>query len=586
MSHPTLPARASQPLVFRALLALGAGWVGACGGGGGGGSSGGSPEFVVLEAEPNDTPAGAVELLVGQPGQGSLAQPGDVDWWRIELARDELVQLEVFATRADQPNWDDASPGSVPSIPRIDVFLPDAATLWRTHDFQSGAAQGAPSFEHRPQDFDFSFLRAPADGVYFVSIRPIAGTPSGGAYILRARKAAFGAAQRELENAGVSGVNDTPASAQPLQPGALFGAQSSADLDLYSFQISAPTLVSFDLHAERGGMAGGAGDYLDLALRLIGTDGATELACSDNVHFNDPRLERSLSVPGTYFLEVSQARGSTTGEYMLVHARQPIAAGVVELEANNSPAQAQSIALGAWIEGALAPGDDDWFGINVTAGDMLEVQVLDGSNSDDRSGVAVPGLVRPDGVTALQAGGAWSGRKLSGVIGESGVHFVQMTHDGAPASYRFRARVVRASSFESEPNNSPAQAPTLASGQRYAGALVDATDRDWYRIDAEAGKLVVLQCYGGWAINGGSGERGSWGSSVAPYLILHDDAPTPNELNQSTTDVEFCTTEGIAELEPAVALAFISPVNATFYLSVQDAQSRESIDHLYVIERR
>ncbi len=585
MSHPSFALHAARGASACFATALGLGLLGACGGGGGGGSSGGSPESVVLEAEPNDTSSGAVELLVGQPGQGSLAQAGDVDWWRLELARDELVQLEVFAVRADQLTWDDGNSPSVASVPRIDVYMPDATTVWRTHDYQPGAAPGAPSFEHKPQDFDFSFLRAPADGSYFVRIQPIAGTPSGGGYILRARKASFGTAQREVENAGVSGVNDTPATAQALQAGALFGAQSSGDVDVFSFQVAAPTLASFDLHAERGGMLGGAGDYLDMALRLLASDGVTELSSSDNVHFADPRLEHSFSAPGTYYLEVSQARGATSGEYMLVHARQPLSAPTLEIETNDAPAQAQPIALGAWIEGAVAPGDEDWFSVVLSAGDMFELQLLDGSNADDLVGVAVPGLVRPDGVTALQAGGAWSGRKLSAVVGASGAHYVHMTHDGSASSYRFRARVLRSATFETEPNDAPAQAPALAAGQRFAGELSDA-DRDWFRVDAEAGKLVVLQCYGGWAVNGGSGERSTWGSSVAPYLILQDDAPLPTELYHSTTDVQFCTTEGIAEFEPAVAIAFISPTTATYYLRVFDSQSRFSIDHLYVIERR
>jgi len=569
--------RPTQALALAAALALGA-----CGGGGSAGGPG-SAELVVPESEPNDTPAGAVEVLVGQPGQGSLAVAGDVDWWRVELARDELVQLEVFAVRADQGTWDDAA---VKAIANVEVFHPDAATLWRAHDYQPGAAAGAPSFAHKPQDLDFSFLRAPTDGSYFIRIRPIASAPRGGDYILRLRKAAFGPALREFENPGASGVNDTVATAQSITPGAVFGGQSSGDVDVFSFQVSAPSLVSFDLHAERGGMLGGAGDYLDLALRLIDSDGVSELSCSDNVHFDDPRLEHAFAAPGTYYLEVAQPRGAVSGEYMLVYAAQPRSAAVVEVEGNDAPAQANSVALGAWVEGAVAPGDEDWFSFVAAAGDMLEVQVLDGANADDRSGLAAPGLVRPDGVTALQAGGSWAGRRLSALVAESGAHFLHMTHDGSAATYRFRVRVVRASSFEIEPNDQPAQAPLLAVGARFAGALIDSADRDWYRIDAQAGKLVILQCYGGWAVNGGSGERGAWGSSVAPLLIVHDDAQVPVELYVSSAEVRFAATEAIAEFEPAVTLAFISPIDATYYLSVEDAQSRASGDHHYVIERR
>lgn len=575
---------ALRPTSRLALAASCALVLAACGGGGGGGgSTPGFSELVAPEVEPNNTAANAVELLVGQPGQGSLATPGDVDWWRIELARDELVQLEVFAVRADQVRWDDPS---VKSIARVEVFHPDATTIWRAHDFQSNAPAGSPSFGHKPQDLDFSFLRAPLDGTYFVRLRPIAATPAGGGYVLRFRKAFFGAATRELESLGVIGLNDTAATAQPISPGALFGAQSVGDIDVYSFQVTSPVLASFDLHAERGGMLGGASDYLDMSLRLLDSDGSTELFCADNTHFADPRLEYAFATPGTYYVEVAQARGAVSGEYMLVHSLQPRSAAVFEVESNDSAVQAQAVALGVWLQGAVARGDEDWFTFVVDAGDMLEVQVLDGANADDLSGVAVPGLVRSDGTTALQGGGDWTGRRLSAIVPSGGPYYLQMTHDGEPSSYRFRIRVVRSATMELEPNDQAALAQVLALGGRYCGLLDDAADRDWYRVDAEAGKLVVLQCYAGWAINGGSGERGSWGSSVSPSLILYDDSPVPVELAESTVDVQFCSTEGIVELEPAAALAFISPVSATYYVRVHDSQSRASIDHAYVIERR
>jgi hypothetical protein len=575
----------ASPSVRPALAASLAFLAGACGGGGssGGGGGGGLSEIVAPEAEPNDTAGGATALLVGQPGQGSLSASGDVDWWRLELARGELLQLEVFAARFDHFTWDDPA---VSGVVRVDVFHPDAQTTWRTHDLLPSATAGSPSFGHQPQDMDISFLRVPSDGTYFVRLQRAGGAGLGGGYVLRARKAAFGTAVVEVENLGVTGVNDTFATAQPVTPGALFGAQSPGDVDFVSFQVGAPSLVSFDLHAERGGMNGGAADYLDMGLRLFDSDGTTLLSCTDNVHFDDPRFEYAFSAPGTYFVEIAQARGAESGEYMLVHGAQPRGALLGESEPNGTPAQAQTLALSTWVEGAVGPGDDDFFAFTVGAGDMFEVQVLDGLNADDRTGVVAPGFLRPDGVTVLQGSGAWHGRRLTGLARESGAHFLQIAHDGTPATYRARLRVVRSGVFESEPNELTSQAPSLAAGSRIAGLLVDSGDSDLVRIDAEAGKLVVLQCYAGWARNGGSGERGAWGSSVAPMLTLLDSATTPNELAASTSEVVYCTTEGIAEYEPAASLAFISPTNATYYLRVEDAQSRFSIDHAYVLERR
>jgi hypothetical protein len=580
----SLQARRTPSLRRTALLAAFALATAACGGGGGsgGGGGGGLSELVVLESEPNNTSAGATPLLVGQPGQGSLATVGDVDWWRLELARGEVLQVELFATRADHVRWDDTT---VKAVARIDVFHPDAQTIWRTHDYL-GSGAGTPSFGHLPQDMDISFLRVPSDGTYFVRVQRAGGPGLGGDYILRARKAAFGTVAVEAENLGITGVNDTFATAQPIAPGALFGAQSPADIDFVSFQVAAPSLVSFDLHAERGGMQGGASDYLDMGLRLFDTDGVTLLSSADNVHFADPRLEFAFTASGTYYLEIAQARGAESGEYMLVYSAQPRGALVAESEPNETPAQASLLQLSTWVEGAVAPGDEDYFGFVVDAGDMFEVQVLDGLNADDRTGIVAPGFLMTDGVTPLQGSGAWHGRRLTAIAREGGLYYLQVTHDGAPATYRARVRVVRSGAFESEPNELPSQAPTLAQGQRITGLLVDSGDKDLVRIDAEAGKLVVLQCYGGWARNGGSGERGAWGSSVAPLLTLLDDSPTLREIAESGAEVQFCSTEGIVEYEPATALAFISATNATYYLRVHDAQSRHSIDHAYVLERR
>jgi hypothetical protein len=48
----------------------------------------------------------------------------------------------------------------------------------------------------------------------------------------------------------------------------------------------------------------------------------------------------------------------------------------------------------------------------------------------------------------------------------------------------------------------------------------------------------------------------------------------------------FAFTEGIAEFEPAVSLAFVPALTGTYYVVVREAQARFGPDHLYVLERR
>jgi len=556
-----------------------------CGGGGGGGGGAPAPfsELVAAEAEPNDTPAGAVSLLVGQPGSGSLTTPGDVDWWRVELARSQVVHLEVFGARFDQTQWDAPQ---VKSIPKVDVFYPDGTTLWRSHDYVPGSASGSPSFPHKAQDLDFSFLRVPLDGEYLIRVQAIASAGVGGDYVVRFRKTNPGASTLELENLGAIGLNDSASNAQPITPGAMFGALSTGDVDVYSFSVSSPTLVSLDLHAERGGMLGGAGGYVDAQIRLLDVDGVTPLMCSDNVHFADPRLEFSLSTPGVYFAEISQPRVPFSGEYMLAYSTSSSASSLSEVEPNNAPAQAQPLTLGSYVAGAVAPGDADVFAFQATAGDMLEVQVFDGSNAQDRTGFVVPELLRADGITQLPAGGYWSAQKLTAIVSETGTHYLVFTDDGSLATYRARVRVVRSAPFEVEPNNVPAVAGVIAPGGRMCGVISDDRDIDFIRFDAEADKLVVLQCYAGWFINGGSGDRGTWGSAMSPLLKIVDPANTAVVFAEVSGDANFANPEGVAEYEPVVSLAFTPTVTGSYYLSVEDARFAFGPKHVYVVEMR
>ncbi|MFO0879707.1 MAG: PPC domain-containing protein [Gemmataceae bacterium] len=58
---------------------------------------------VTLEREPNDTPASAQLLKLPTVVSGRLDQPGDADWFTIELAAGDRVQVDLLCERLELP---------------------------------------------------------------------------------------------------------------------------------------------------------------------------------------------------------------------------------------------------------------------------------------------------------------------------------------------------------------------------------------------------------------------------------------------------------------------------------------------------
>ena len=180
-------------------------------------------------------------------------------------------------------------------------------------------------------------------------------------------------ASTELEGLGPGNNNNSLATAQDISVGAVSlgngtGAEqlavvgaidAQADPYYYSFPANAGEIDSIGLAAVKlaGGMTLSLYDP-NGALVATGSGGATNLSqVIGNV---------ALAQTGTYYVAVT---GTANTNFSLVVARN----AAFDTEPNDSFATAQSLLPGQGALGALTTGDEDWYAVNVSGGQLLSL---------------------------------------------------------------------------------------------------------------------------------------------------------------------------------------------------------------------
>lgn len=545
-----------------------------------GSSGGGGPPAVIDETEPNDAfnATGVQALTLGRAGNGELATETDVDFWSMALTNGDVVSIELFATRLDHNSWDASD-----SIPRITVYDTDGTTVLANHDFTNQWSWGK-------HDLDHPLFLVPADGIYFASITIDGLAVVDGDYAIRVNRVNLGTLQVETGDALLG--NETFATAEPIVPGTVYGFHDDDDSDYFSFEVTSPSIVRFEMISYRNGIIEADDEYYDTELSLYDTDlnANTLLANNDDSFFYDSSINYFIDTPGTYYLEVTECCGAGDAPYFLTYSRAA-AGGGTESEPNDDPATADSIAYGGAISGNIVLSTVDGFKFSGTRGDMVRVQLFDADNSLSEADFVFATLYGPDGVTSLETGGDDDLRTLTTILQETGPHYIVVEPGGvADTDYRVELTRFRSASFESEPNNLYTNADALGSGGRSAGVIEGVaigvpTDADTFRFTAKANRLTTISIY---ASNNATDSDGFFnfsdhGSSLEPTLRILDSAGV--EIETSPADWLTVSTESVTNGLPCGAVSFVDVNGGTFYVEVTDALNASGSDYYYVIER-
>jgi hypothetical protein len=567
-SLPYIRRTLAVPLLLGSLLA-------ACGGGGGGGSP-----AVKVEVEPNDTSATATPLNIGVVGTGDVDAAGDLDFWAVHANANTFVKIEVFGTRMDHSTWDTNA-----NVPNIVVYDTDGTTMLLEHDFSGFLPGGAWSWgEH---DLDIPLVRVGATGTYFIRIGQDDATLPGGKYAIKVSTVPVSGVQIEAEPIATTGVNDTPATAQTITPGTVYGFHVDNESDYYKFHVSSPSTVRFEMTAYRNGPNNGDDDDFDTELVLFDTDGTTSLFDDDDAFFYDSAIQYQINTPGDYFILVEECCGAGDATYSLKYTSTPVS-GATESEPNDDTAHANAIAYGGSIKGTIDTGEDDFYRFNGTKGDMVRLQLFDSSNCQGKADFVNLDMLATDGTTSLSTGGDGGFQTFTTILQETGTFYIHITPSGALTDYRLELTKFKSATYETEANDTPATADTLTTSA--AGIIDTAGDKDVYRFQAAKDRLVTIQIYAedsdaGGLMSDGFFEYSGHGSDLDPLLTVFDTDGTTT-LASSTIAALDVTTECITDGLPTTAVSFVAPSSGTFYVQVESASGSGSATNYYVITKR
>lgn len=512
---------------------------------------------------------------------------GEVHYYQFRARFGQLLSVASYANRIDMRDWETSL--------RVRLLAPDGVT--------EIARSGAASPGLRGVDNGIATLRIPQDGVYYlVADVDQAGLLSGVYALVMGLSPNPGPLlQIESEPWGVTGLNDTAATAQNLLPGLLYGhydnaAGGATSSDYYKISVFMPARIRIDLQAARNGAA--YGDRLaDLLLELQNSSGGV-LWSNDNSYGLDPMIDYIVTAPGTYYVRVG-SNGGGSAPYFLSYVPLPYLP-TAETAGNSSMATATPIRYGLEYSGAFTAAGDHFFAFGGTAGDVLRLAVEGQTQLQSASLILNPNsnadavLLASDG-TALPAGATYSTPTESRfntrqtILQSTGTYFVRV-RSAVAGRFGLRLDRITGSTREVEPNDTTAQATPIGATGWISGAIGAAGDKDHFLVSAQAGQLMTVSLLATSGTGLGS-PLADWGSGLMPVLEvrnLQGDllAATAADRRGSTNYAETLQHPLLSALGgglPMLQTTFHAPATASYDIIVSDADGQGGANYTYAL---
>jgi hypothetical protein len=537
----------------------------------------------------NDATAGAEALSPAVPMFGTLG-PADVDSYRFHAKAGQLLTVASHATRLDLANWDTSL--------RLRLIAPDAKTEVSRSGVPDGNSPGVDNgiLALRIANEGDYFLVCDADGTSFLSgnyalVMTLAEPPN--------------PLQLETEATGARGQNDTPATAQALSPGLLFGHSDPATPsttaagtatpggpDYYKLSITAPTHLRLEITAARNGAS-----YSDALWnsRLVLQDSAGKtLATSNDLFFMDPAIDYVLVNAGTYYVRVGRADSSaSTGSspYFLSYKTSAYAPSA-EKAGNTTAAAAMPIAYGTDVAVSFSAAGDHYFSFTGAAGDMVglwigdRTQLQGASLSLDASTGSSAALLAADGVTELATGylpataAEDSPNVKETVLPSAGTYFVRV-RSGVAGNLGIHVSLLAATRREVEPNNASGTGSLIDGTAMFSGGLGTSGDQDHFTVHAEAGQLVSISLAA--APGGGGGALADLGSALLPSVYVRDGQGHLLSATSADRKGESNFAQSNLRPESMVEASFLAPAVGNYDVTISDADGKGGPAFTYVV---
>lgn len=428
------------------------------------------------EAEPNDSYQQASALKAGGNATGTIGNPKDQDWYRIDAEAAGTLSVKI---------------GGIKDVDfALSFFDKDRRELKRVDETTVGGDE---------QLLDLGLL--PGVQYLVVSNRNEKASNPGQAYELQTKLDAAVGRERE--------PNDTALTAQTVEAGGLAKGHywpakqllseepEAAEEDWYSIEVAKTGLFLLNIDVSEV-------PKVDSILEVYDTNGY-KLKELDAGGIGEGESLRNFGVrgPGKFSLRLRSKyknAGNPDVTYDLLTELLPYQ-GATEFEPNDQRADATPLSLDS-ISGTIAPaGDQDWYKVTVDSGtrQLLRAELsglagmdltlsLRDSLGNELSFVDNMGKEQPEIMTG------W------GLTGGD-YHLVVSEKSGKKADSRQsyslgRKLIPHQPGLEWEPNNSSGTVQSLKVGDSVDGYFAPKGDEDWYEFNLYQKGVVVLELTG------------------------------------------------------------------------------------------
>ena len=435
-------------------------------------------------------PATAGTVAVGGSVEGRIEPSGDEDWFAVELEADKTYRLDLKGSATSDGTLADPYLRGIHDADgdRIANTTNDGGGVWPNSRvyFTSGEA-----------------------GTYYVAAG--AGQGHAGTYTLSVT---------ETPDDYAAGTDTT---GTVVVGGSVEGSiEPPGDEDWFAVVLEAGKSYRFDLKGSRTN----DGTLSDPYLRGIHDAAGERIANTTNNDGGEGRNSRVYFTPAeaaTYYVAAGADRNAYTGTYTL-----SVTEVTDDYAAEPDPATTGTVEVGGSVESSIEPpGDEDWFKVVLEAGkiyrfDLKGSPTNDGTLSDpylrgihDAAGKRIAGTTDDDG-------GEGRNSRVYFTPAEAATYYVAAGADRNAYTGTYTLSVTEVDVFPVSHTDLPAD--TTTPGRVLVGGSATETigwagDRDWIRVDLEAGKTYRLDL---------KGSATNDGTLADPYLHgIHDAGGQP-----------------------------------------------------------
>ena len=448
----------------------------------------------VSDGPPDDYSADtetAGRVAVGGSVSGEIDYSGDGDWFAVDLEAGNLYRFDLKGLPTRH--------GTLADLYLRGIHDADGERIDDTTDDDGGA--GLNSLVHfTPTEGATYYVAAGADGngvgTYTLSVTEIPDDY---------------AAEPDPATTGTVAVEGS----------ARGNIDFSSDQDWFRVELVAGQTYQFDLE----GSPNGRGTLRDPRLRAIYDSEGRKQSDSYNDDFGgslNSRVYFTADASGAYYVAAGAGHRGYVGTYTL---------SVTDVTDDHvaDPDTTGTVTVGGSVEGDIeAPGDEDWFAVELEVGKTYRFD-LEGSatSGDTLYDPYLRGIHDADGEridnTPDDDGGEGRNSRVFFTPDEDGTHYVAAGADGTHYGTYTLSVTEIPDDYAAEPD--PDTTGTVAAGGSVVGDIEAPGDEDWFAVELEAGKTYRFDL---------KGSPTSDGTLADPYLRgIHD---ADGERLDDTTD--------------------------------------------------